>query len=285
MNRLLDHDRHHRIRLFAEYARFYTAINKTARAIRLCLRKDIPGPAFALARALNETVLRGRVILHEIGLTELNELLARTQQWQASAPTDKPPPKIEVRGKRWKWVAPGKGGKPTSGTWRKLKCDYAKRWQESVVGMPMLHDLTHGGMTQALQMVHEDMSIGPCHSVENQTRLLYFAERAVLFSMMTWPGALQKYAREIEQTAQRAVARESVWKRQAHQGPDDASAKPHTLASQWRATAARRRSYLSRIEQCTARATPRERRAGSVTASGATTLSSWRDNTLVLISL
>ena len=27
MNRLLDHDRHHRIRLFAKYARFYTAIN------------------------------------------------------------------------------------------------------------------------------------------------------------------------------------------------------------------------------------------------------------------
>ena len=27
MNRLLDDDRHHRIRLFAKYARFYTAIN------------------------------------------------------------------------------------------------------------------------------------------------------------------------------------------------------------------------------------------------------------------
>ena len=32
MNRLLDHDRHHRIRLFAKYARFYTAINKPAEA-------------------------------------------------------------------------------------------------------------------------------------------------------------------------------------------------------------------------------------------------------------
>ena len=51
---------------------------ETARAIRLCLGKDIPGPAFALARALNEAVLRGHVILHEISLTELNELLART---------------------------------------------------------------------------------------------------------------------------------------------------------------------------------------------------------------
>ena len=205
---------------------------ETARAIRLCLGKNIPGPAFALARALNETVLRGHVILHEIGLTELTELIDRTQQWQARMRTDEPPPKIEIRGKCWRWVAPGKGGKPNSGTWRKLKCEYAKRWQESVVGMPMLHDLTHGGMTQALQMVHEDMSIGPCHSVQNQTLLLYFVERAVLFSIMTWPGALQKYAREIELTAQRATDRVSVWERQTHRGPDDASAKPDPLASQ-----------------------------------------------------
>ena len=189
---------------------------ETARAIRLCLGKDIPGPAFALARALNEAVLRGHVILHEISLTELNELLARTQQWQERIPTEEPPPKIEVRGKCWKWVAPGKGGKRTSGPWCELKSEDAKRLQNSVVDMAVLHDLTHGGMTQALQMVHEDLSIGPCHSMQNQTYLLFFAERAALFSIMTWPGALQKYAREIEQVARRAAVRESLWERQAH---------------------------------------------------------------------
>ena len=57
-----------------------------ARAIRLCVRKNLPGPAFALARALYEAVLRGHVIVHEIGLTELNELLVRTQQWHARSP-------------------------------------------------------------------------------------------------------------------------------------------------------------------------------------------------------
>ena len=47
----------------------------TARAIRLCLRNDLPGPAFALARTLYESVLRGHIIVHEISMDELNDLL------------------------------------------------------------------------------------------------------------------------------------------------------------------------------------------------------------------
>ena len=96
-----------------------------ARAIRLCVRKDLPGPAFTLARALYEAMLRGHVIVHEIGLTELNELLVRTQQWQARHPTDDPPPKIEIGGNEWKSVAPRPREDPDFGKWRPLESQTA----------------------------------------------------------------------------------------------------------------------------------------------------------------
>ena len=187
---------------------------ETARAIRLCLRTNLPGPAFTLARALYETVLRGHVIVHEIGLKELNELLVRTQEWQERKPAEEAPPKIEFKGKRWRSVVPGKREDPDFGKLRALESETARLWQESVVGMRLLHDLTHGGMSQALQMVDEDRSLGAYHSVQNQTLLLYFSQRAVMFSIMTWPGAVEKYGHEIEQRARRAMGRASVWERQ-----------------------------------------------------------------------
>ena len=178
-----------------------------ARAIRLCLSKDLPGPAFALARALYEAMLRGHVIVHEIDLTELNELLVRTQQWHARSPTEDPPPKIELRGNRWKCVAPRTREDLDFGSWRPLESQTAILFQKSVVGMRLLHDLTHGGMSQALQMVDEDRVLGTHHTAQNQTRLLCFAERAVMFSIMTWPGAFEKYEREIERRAQEFMKR------------------------------------------------------------------------------
>ena len=178
-----------------------------ARAIRLCVRKNLPGPAFALARALYEAVLRGHVIVHEIGLTELNELLVRTQQWHARSPTDEPPPKIELRGYRWKCVAPATGEAPDFGELHPLESQTAILFQKSVVGMRLLHDLTHGGMSQALQMVDADRTLGTHHTVQNQTRLLCFAERAVMFAIMIWPGAIARYEQEIERQAQEFMNR------------------------------------------------------------------------------
>ena len=52
-----------------------------ARAIRLCIRNNLPGPAGALARAQYEGALRGHIIVHEMDLKELNELLVGTQEW------------------------------------------------------------------------------------------------------------------------------------------------------------------------------------------------------------
>ena len=181
---------------------------KIARAIRLCIQQELPGPAFTLARALNEAILRGHIIVHEMDLEELNELLERTGEWQQANPTEDSPPRIAVKGNSWKPIPP-----PTSGNagWRTLACENAADWQESIVGMRGLHDLTHGGMSQALQMVAEDRTIGAFHSAQNQTRLLFFSERAVLFAIMTWPGALQRYPRQIRETAERTLERVAPW--------------------------------------------------------------------------
>ena len=46
-----------------------------ARAIRLCVLKGLPGPAFSLARVRYEGALRGHIIIHEINLKELNNYL------------------------------------------------------------------------------------------------------------------------------------------------------------------------------------------------------------------
>ena len=73
----------------------------------------------------------------------------------------------------------------------------------SVENLGLLHDLTHSGMTHALQMLDEEGCIGPRYSDKNQTLLLWLAVKAVMFATMTWPGVEQKYCREIEQRAER----------------------------------------------------------------------------------
>ena len=186
---------------------------ETARAIRLCLQSDLIGPAFALARSQYEGVLRGHIIIHEIGLQELNELLLCIQEWRQGNLLQQSPPKIEVRGKRWRCVARGIQGGPNFGQWRTLESKIAILWQESVGSMGVLHDLTHAGMTQALQMMDSRQRLGVNYSVANQTQHLYFAEQAVMFTIMTWPGAMQKYELEIERRAQRISDRARTWGR------------------------------------------------------------------------
>ena len=184
-----------------------------ARAIRLCVQESLPGPAFALARAQYEAAVRGHVIVHEIGLPELNELLARAQQWQARHPTNESPPKIEIRRNRWKSVVPGTREDPDFGKWRPLESQAAMDFQHSVVDMHLLHDLTHGGMTQALQMVGQERVLGTNFSMQNQSRLLCFAERTVMFTIMSWPGASAMFQREIRQQAERFMVRIDAWER------------------------------------------------------------------------
>ena len=77
--------------------------------------------------------------------------------------------------------------------------------------MGLLHDLAHSGMTHALQMLDEDGNIEPRYSDQNQALLLELADRAVMFSIMTWPGAQQKYRREIEQRMERTTELKSAW--------------------------------------------------------------------------
>ena len=172
-------------------------------AIRLCLRKDLPSPAFALARTLYEGVLRGHIILHEIDLEELNEFLRHTGEWRERSSLKQSPPSIQLEGKGWKCF----------GKSHIFKTEIAKLWQESILDMGLLHDLTHAGMTQALQMVDSNGTLGGHHSVANQTLLLSFAQRAVMFTAMTWPGAMQKFGREIEQRVQKSNQRKSTWER------------------------------------------------------------------------
>lgn len=105
---------------------------ETARAIRLCLRSDLPGPAFALARSLYETVLRGHVIVHEISLPEWNDLLGRTREWQERNSQEASPPKIELKGKRWRTSARGRGDDQDFGNWRMLESVDAVQYQQSV---------------------------------------------------------------------------------------------------------------------------------------------------------
>ena len=71
--------------------------------------------------------------------------------------------------------------------------------------MGLLHDLAHSGMTHALLMRGEDGNIEPNYSDQNQTLLLNFADRVVMFSIMIWPGADQMYRREIEQRMERTT--------------------------------------------------------------------------------
>ena len=187
---------------------------ENARAIRLCLRENLTGPALALARTQYEAVLRGHIIIHEIELEMLNKLLVRTQEWRKLNPLQQSPPSIQLKGKKWRCVARGTQDDPNFSEWRILQSDMAIGWQESVVGIGLLHDLTHGGMTQALQMIDDNGEIGSSLSAMNQTLLLYFAERTVMFAIMMWPGAMQKYDDEIEQRAKRIFERARSWERE-----------------------------------------------------------------------
>ena len=75
-----------------------------ARAIRLCIDKGLPSPAFALARAQYEGALRGHIIIHEIELEDLNVFLDRIGSWVQDKQSPKGLPKIVIRGTEWKIV-------------------------------------------------------------------------------------------------------------------------------------------------------------------------------------
>ena len=70
----------------------------------------------------------------------------------------------------------------------------------------MLHDLTHSGLTHAVLMLDEGE-----YSAKNQTLLLCFAQKSVMFAIMTRPGVQQKYCREIEQRAAAIIKQWSIF--------------------------------------------------------------------------
>ena len=180
-----------------------------ARAIRLCLAKELPGPAFALARAQYEGALRGHIIIHEIELEDLNVVLGHVGSWVHERSLTAIP-KIEIRKTKWRIV-----GSETKPVWRPLQHEIANLFAGWIGSnsrhMGLLHDLAHSGMTHALQMLDEDGNIEPRYSDHNQALLLELADRAVMFSIMTWPGAQQKYRCEIEQRMERTNALKSAW--------------------------------------------------------------------------
>ncbi len=179
-----------------------------ARAIRHCIHQGTASPAFALARAQYEGAMRGHIIIREIGLEGLDVFLRRIGSWVEDKQTVKGLPKIEVRKTKWRIV--GLDPKPV---WHPLQHETAKLFAGSVGGsdMVLLHDLAHSGMTHALQMRREDGIIGPRYSDKDQTLLLYFADRAVMFSIMIWPGAEQMYCREIERRMEKTSRQRSPW--------------------------------------------------------------------------
>ena len=128
---------------------------------------------------------------------------------------------IAVREGTWKPIPPLTRGNTG---WRTLECEHARGWQGSVGGMGFLHDLTHGGMTQALQMRDREGTIGAFHSTENQTRILNFSSQAVLFATMTWPGGPERYAPQINERARRTFERVASWDANREGGtPEDAT--------------------------------------------------------------
>ena len=178
-----------------------------ARGIRQFIHEGVPGPAFALARAQYEAALRGHIIVHEIDLEELNWVLAGIQGWQQNTQSKKRFPKIEISRAKWRCVVAD-----TETEWRPLQCEIAALFVGSVKNsMDMLHDLTHSGMTHALQMLDENRCIGPNYSEKNLTLLLSFADISVMFAIMTWPGTEQKYCRAIEQRVERVSQLRSTW--------------------------------------------------------------------------
>lgn len=178
-----------------------------ARAIRHCIDKGMPSPAFALARAQYEGALRGHIIIHEIELEELDNFLILIGSWQRNGQLKKGPPKIEISETGWRIVSTKKQHER-----RPLQHEIAKLFVGSVGdNFGLLHDLAHSGMTHALKMRGEGGSIEPRYSEKDQTLLLYFADRAVMFSVLIWPGAEQMCCREIEQRMERTSRLRSPW--------------------------------------------------------------------------
>ena len=176
-----------------------------AQAIHLCIRKGLAGVAFSLARVQYEGALRGHIIIHEIDLDELNDFLDRTQRWKQHKQSQQPPPQIEVDKTHWKC-----GGAKTKIAWRPLQYEVAKLLVESIENLGLLHDLTHSGITHALQRFDEDGDIKSSYSDKNQTLLLCFTQKILTFVLMTYPGVQQKYNRELEQCASGNLERWSI---------------------------------------------------------------------------
>ena len=153
--------------------------------------------------------MRGHIIIHEIELEDLNVVLGHVGSWVHERSLTAIP-KIEIRKTKWRIV-----GSETKPVWRPLQHEIANRFAGWIGSnsrhMGLLHDLAHSGMTHALQMLDEDGNIEPRYSDHNQALLLELADRAVMFSIMTWPGAQQKYRCEIEQRMERTNALNSAW--------------------------------------------------------------------------
>ena len=181
-----------------------------ARAIRVCLDRELPSPAFALARAQYEGALRGHIIINEIELEELNVFLGHIRSWVKDTTTRAGPPKIEIKKKKWRIVK-----LETRSGWRPIRHWVANlfvEWIGSNSGnMGLLYDLAHSGMTHALQMRNEGGNIEPNYSDKTQTFLLYFSDRVVMFSIMIWPGAEEMYRCEIEERMERNTQLRRPW--------------------------------------------------------------------------
>ena len=178
-----------------------------ARAIRLCIDKGMLSPAFALARAQYEGALRGHIIIHEIELEELKVFLGCIESWTRDKQSKKRLPQIIVRRTEWKFI-----GLKTKDDWRPLQNGISKLFVESIgSNMELLHDLAHSGMTHALQLLAENGNIEARYSDQSQTKLLCLADRAVMFSVMIWPGAKEMYRREIEQRVERTTHVRRPW--------------------------------------------------------------------------
>ena len=177
-----------------------------ARGIKRCMNDGLPGAAAALARAQYEAALRGHIILNEIEIDELNSILTRTAAWMEirhKGGSRKGPPKIELDRHRWRCVIGAIGG--TQGyvsDWQNFESEIAKLYAASAADIAMLHDLTHSGFTQSVQMLNSESEIGANYSEQNQALLLHFTVRTVMFAIMTWPGMEGKFTARIERTVE-----------------------------------------------------------------------------------
>ena len=179
------------------------------------MNDGLPGAAAALARLQYEAALRGHIILNEIEIDELNSILTRTAAWRENrhkGGSGKGPPKIELDRRKWRCVVGTIGG--TQGyvsDWRNFKSEIANLYAASVRDISMLHDLTHSGFTQSLQMLNSEPEIGPNYSEQNQALLLHFTVRTGMFAIMTWPGMESKFSARIERTVESLSDAVSSW--------------------------------------------------------------------------